>query len=94
VSAVFADLNGATVEVGDLVFVRYNDQPERPFSFRLSDKINRPERGIVHVLEPLGSAILGASVDEQVEVTIGGKPRTAMVEKIEKSRGAQVLAAE
>jgi very-short-patch-repair endonuclease len=94
VSAVFADLNGATVEVGDLVFVRYNDQPERPLSIRLSDKLNKPELGIIHVLEPLGSAILGASADEQVEVTIGGKQRTAMIEKIEKSRNTQVLAAQ
>jgi very-short-patch-repair endonuclease len=93
-SSVFADLNGVTVDVGDLVFIRYNDQPERTFSIRLSDKINRPEDGIIHVQAPLGAAILGASLDEQVEVMIDAKKRTAVVEKIEKAREIETLAAE
>ncbi len=58
--AVFPDLSGVAVGVGDLVVIRYIDQPERPLgSIRLSDRIHKPEEGILHVLEPLGAAILG-----------------------------------
>jgi transcription elongation GreA/GreB family factor len=91
---VFADLESAVVEGGDLVFIRYDDQPGRTFSVRLSDTINRPNEGILHVERaPLGAAILGASVDEQVTVRIGDRVRTAVVEKIEKARDT-LLAAE
>jgi very-short-patch-repair endonuclease len=86
---VFADLESAVAEIGDLVFIRYDDEPERTFSIRLSDTINNPNEGIAHVeLAPLGAAILGASVDEQVIVGIGNRTRTAVIEKIEKARGS------
>jgi very-short-patch-repair endonuclease len=92
--AVFADLDGVFVEVGDLVFIRYHDQPERTFSVRLSHTIDDPDEGIVHVdRAPLGAAILGASLDEQVIVRIGNRTRTAVIEKIEKARD-ELLAAE
>jgi hypothetical protein len=56
---------------------------------RLSDTINNPNKGAVHIdRAPLGAAILGASVDEQVMVKIGDRIRTAVVEKIEKARNA------
>jgi hypothetical protein len=91
---VFADLDGVFVEVGDLVFIRYHDQPERTFSVRLSHTIDDPDEGIVHVdRAPLGAAILGASLDEQVIVRIGNRTRTAVIEKIEKARD-ELLAAE
>jgi transcription elongation GreA/GreB family factor len=61
---------------------------------RLSDTINNPDEGTVHVdRAPLGAAILGASADEQVTVRIGNQTRTAVIEKIEKARDA-LLAAE
>lgn len=91
--SVFADLDGIVVEVGDLVFIRYDDQPERTVSVRLSETINNPIEGIVHVdRAPLGAAILGASLDEQVTVKIGDRIRTAVIERIEKARGPLVPA--
>jgi transcription elongation GreA/GreB family factor len=60
---------------------------------RLSDTVNKPDEGIVHVDRALGAAILGASVDEQVSIKIGDQIRTAVVERIEKARGV-LLAAE
>jgi hypothetical protein len=91
---VFADLDSAIAEVGDLVFIRYDDQPERSVSVRLSKTLNNPNEGIVHVDHaPLGAAILGASLDEQVTVKIGDRTRSAVIEKIEKAREA-LLAAE
>jgi transcription elongation GreA/GreB family factor len=93
-TSVFADLDAVVVEVGDLVFIRYDNEPERTFSVRLSDTINNPDEGTVHVdRAPLGAAILGASADEQVTVRIGNQTRTAVIEKIEKARDA-LLAAE
>lgn len=73
-----------TVAIGDLVVIRYVDAPDRAIRLRLSDRENRPEQGIVHSLEPLGSALLGASVDDEIQVTIGDVVRTAAIERIEK----------
>jgi transcription elongation GreA/GreB family factor len=82
-------LESAVVEVGDLVSIRCEDEPERTVNIRLSDTINNPNEGIAHVEPaPLGAAILGASVDEQVTVGIGNRARTAVIEKIEKARDA------
>jgi very-short-patch-repair endonuclease len=91
---VFADLDSHVAEVGDLVFIRYNDQPDRRLSIRLSDSENNPGDGVVHVRQPLGTAILGASVDEEITVKIGNRTRTTVIEKIEKPRPVEALAAE
>jgi very-short-patch-repair endonuclease len=91
---IFEDLDNIAAEVGDLVFIRYDDQPDRRLSIRLSSTENSPSNGIVHVSEPLGTAIIGASVDEQVTVKIGNRTRTAVVEQIEKARPVPPLAAE
>jgi hypothetical protein len=48
----------------------------------------------VHVSQPLGTAILGVSLDEQITVKIGDRIRTAVIEKIEKPRPVQALAAD
>jgi hypothetical protein len=91
---VFADLASVIVGVGDLVFIRYDDQPDRRISVRLSNTENNPGDGVVHVGQPLGTAILGSSLDEQVAMKIGNRTRTAVIEKIEKPRSVQALAAE
>jgi hypothetical protein len=91
---VFADLGSIVVGVGDLVFIRYDDQPDHRLSILLSNSENNPGDGVVHLSQPLGAAILGASLDEQVTVKIGNRTRTAEIEKIEKPRPVQVLAAE
>jgi transcription elongation GreA/GreB family factor len=91
---VFADLDSIVVEVGDLVFIRYNDQPDRRLSIRLSNSENDPGDGVVHVSQPLGTAIFGASLDEEITVKIGNRVRTAVIEKIERPRPMQALAAE
>jgi very-short-patch-repair endonuclease len=83
---ISADFAGNSIAVGDLVIVRYNDQPERPVTIRLSEEVNRPSDGVVHVSEPLAAAILGGSVDDVVEIEVAGRQRTAVIEKIEKAR--------
>jgi hypothetical protein len=91
---VFVDLDSNVVGVGDLVFIRYDDQPDRRLSVRLSNTENNPNNGIVHVSQPLATAILGASLDEPITVNIGNRSRTAVIESIEKSRPVQTLAAD
>jgi very-short-patch-repair endonuclease len=93
-SGFFEDLDNIVAEVGDLIFIRWDDEPERRLSIRLSSTENKPSEGIVHVSEPLGAAILGACVDEQVTVKIGNRPRIAMIEQIDKPGSAPRLAAE
>jgi very-short-patch-repair endonuclease len=92
--SVFADLDSMVVEVGDLVFIHYDDQPDHRLSIRLSDTENNASNGVVHVSQALAVAILGASLDEQVMVKIGDRIRTAVIEKIEKPRPVSLLAAE
>ena len=79
-------------DVGDLVTIRYNHTSDRPIRIRLSKTENRPADGIVHVSEPLGEAVLGVSVDDEIEVNIGGTLRRGIIERIEKypSRPARV----
>ena len=75
---------GSLVEVGDLVTIRYDDTPNRPIRIRLSRTQHDPAGGTIHISEPLGIAALGSSVDDEIEVIIGGAARTAVIERIEK----------
>jgi very-short-patch-repair endonuclease len=72
-------------DVGDLVVVRYDDEPNRVVRVRLSRTENRPEDGIVHVDEPLGRAILGRAMEEEIEVHIGSRIRPGLIELIERN---------
>jgi hypothetical protein len=82
--------SGSIAEVGDLVVVRYNDQPEKPLRVRLSKTENRPNDGIVLISEPLGEALLGAAAEDEVEVDIGGMIRIVFVEKVEKAEAGRL----
>jgi very-short-patch-repair endonuclease len=78
-----------SVEPGDLVVVRYEDQPKRPLRVRISTSRNAPTEGLLHVDEPLAKAVLGSMVGDEVEVVIGsGKARYAVIESIEKALAA------
>jgi transcription elongation GreA/GreB family factor len=71
-------------DVGDLVLIRYNDDPNRTVRVTLSRSENKPEIGIIHVGEPLAEAIMGHATEEEIEVHIGGKIRPAVIEMIER----------
>lgn len=76
---------GNIVEIGDLVIVHYNESTGPPLRIRLSANESRPQDGIISAESPLGAAILGASVDDEVEVSLKGKLKTAVIEMIEKA---------
>ena len=71
------------VKVGDFVVVRYNDTNKLRRIF-LSDTENKPEDGIVHVDQPLGVAVLGAEVDDEIQFPHGKGTRSAVIERIER----------
>ena len=71
------------VEPGDTVIVRYDDNRIR--RFRLSASAHRPEDGVVHVKQPIGLALLGNGLDEEIEFVVDGKRRMVVIEKISKA---------
>jgi very-short-patch-repair endonuclease/transcription elongation GreA/GreB family factor len=72
------------IKVGDFVVVRYNDTNKVRRIF-LSASENRPEDGIVHVSQPLGLAVLGADIDDEIQFAHGKGERSATIERIERS---------
>jgi transcription elongation GreA/GreB family factor len=40
---------------------------------------------VVHVSQPIGVALLGNGLEEEVEFVIDGKPRIVVIEKISKA---------
>ena len=77
------DDRGLVVEPGDTVIVRFDDNRIR--RFRLSADANRPEDGLVHVGQPIGLALLGNGLEEEVEFEIDGKSRIVVIEKISRA---------
>jgi len=54
-------LTNGGAKIGDFVVVRYNDT-NKLRRILLSETENDPEQGIVHVKQPLGTAILGQTL--------------------------------
>ncbi len=71
------------VEPGDTVIVRFDDNRIR--RFRLSTDTNRPEDGVVHVNQPIGLALLGNGLEEEIEFVVDGQSRVVVIENISKA---------
>jgi very-short-patch-repair endonuclease len=71
------------IEPGDTVIVRFDDNRIR--RFRLSTDTDRPEDGVVHIDQPIGAALLGCGLEEEVEFIVDGKARVVVIEKISKT---------
>lgn len=54
----------------------------RRLTFVLSDTLNDPSNSIVHIEEPLGEAVFGSATGDKIEMRIGSKIRTVIVEEI------------
>ena len=74
------------ITVGDTVRVRYLSGTGSILEVTLSDKINAPDRSIVHIGEPLGRALLGAEEGDEVEVLVGSYVREAIIERVVKDK--------
>ncbi|MFC3692159.1 AAA domain-containing protein [Chenggangzhangella methanolivorans] len=78
------DNDRLVAQPGDLVVLRYDDEPNRALRVTLSRDQNRPEEGIVHISEPLGLALVGVGEEEEIEVDLGSRKRTGIIERIER----------
>lgn len=75
----------ATVlEAGDTVIVRFADD-NRVRSFRLSREANDPDRGVVHIHQPIGVALIGNTIEDEVDLVVGDRVRRVIIEKITKA---------
>jgi transcription elongation GreA/GreB family factor len=74
----------AVIEPGDTVIVRFADD-NRIRRFKLSQERNDPDGGVVHIGQPIGEALLGNGIEEEVELVVGGQTRTVVIEKITKA---------
>ncbi len=72
------------VEVGDTVIVRFADD-NRVRRFRLTREANNLDQGVVHFGQPIGLALLGNGIEEEVELVVGGQSRRVVIEKITKA---------
>ena len=72
------------VEIGDRVLISYTDEPGRQHTIRVSDTEHDPDMQIIRVGHPLADALLGATVDEEIDIPAGGHIRTITVIEIEK----------
>ena len=72
------------VEVGDRVLIAYNDEPGRQHTIRISDTEHDPDMRIIRAGQPLAQTLLGATVDEELEIPAGGGKRVITIVGIEK----------
>ena len=72
------------VEAGDQVIVRYADD-NRVRIFRLSVDVDDPASGVVHIAKPIGMALMGNGLEEEVELVVDGRTRTVIIEKVMKA---------
>jgi very-short-patch-repair endonuclease len=72
------------VQPGDTVVVRFADTDARR-RFRIDMTSHDPDGGVVHVSQPLAQALIGSSIDDEVEFEAAGKTRVVVVERIQKA---------
>lgn len=74
-------------ELQDRVVISYNDEPTRQRTVIISPTQNDPGNGILSASHPLAMALLGRSIDDEIEVEAGDGTRTLIVQAIEKAGG-------
>jgi hypothetical protein len=78
------EVESEMVEVGDCVLIAYNDDTSRQHTIRISATEHNPDMEIIRVGHPMAEALLGAEIDEELEIPAGGGMRTVTVVGIEK----------
>ena len=64
------DESEPVVEVGDRILVSYSDDPSRYRILVISESEHDPENGVLISSDPVGQAILGAAVGEEIETRL------------------------
>lgn len=73
--------NTGVVEIGSTVTVTTDDK-EKTFHILGSSETN-PIKGIISYTSPIGSALIGHTIGETIEIFIAGKPRTYTITHIQ-----------
>jgi transcription elongation GreA/GreB family factor len=76
---------GGGVAIGDKVRVRYLNGTKSTLQFTLSKVAHAPDQGLVRESSPIGRAVMGAEVGDEIEVLDGSYIRTAIVENVTKN---------
>lgn len=71
--------------VGDLVVLSYIGEENRQLRYKLTAGASDLPNGILSISEPLGTAILGARVDDEVPIMIGQTERRLIILALEKA---------
>jgi predicted transport protein len=79
--AFFLEVLPRKNRIGLLLPLEFNEVDDSEGT--LSDQKNDPSNGIVHVNEPLGTALLGAEEGDEIEVLVGSIIRPAVIERVE-----------
>jgi very-short-patch-repair endonuclease/transcription elongation GreA/GreB family factor len=79
-----AEADDTRVEPGDTVVIRFADTNQLR-RFRISREQHAPDEGVVGVGQPLVQALLGRTVDEEIELDVTGRSRIVVVERILKA---------
>jgi len=72
------------IDIGDKVVMAYSDKPNRHLTIVISAEQSDPDLGIVHASHPIAQALLGAQVEDEVEIPAAGSTRVAVVLSVEK----------
>lgn len=70
-------------QAGDRVRVQYLEGDKATLLITLSDVENKPDKGIIHISQPLGEALLGAEEGDEIDVLIGSRVRKAQILAVE-----------
>lgn len=74
------------LEVGDWARVRYLTGMQTVLEVTLSDERNDPAGNLVHIAEPLGSALVGSEEGDEIEVLVENSVRKAIIECVVKAK--------
>ena len=78
-------------KVGDKVMVNFNDDRVRYMTLIVTEDQHAPQHGFFVQGDPVAEALLGASVDEEIELPFEEGPRVVTIVRIEKSDGIPTL---
>ncbi len=78
------------VDVGDTVHVRFLSGAGPALEVTLSDKVNDPNRGVIHIDMPLGHALVGAEEGDEIEILVGNLVREAVIDRVIKLGSAGI----
>jgi len=73
------------VEIGDTVKICFLDGEKSIREITLSDRIDAPDQGIIHITKPLGRELLDRELGDEIEILTGNSLRKARIEDISKA---------